>query len=71
VNFLFGIIIGVVLTVGSAFIADSFATGDVQTDTTARQIVNWDVAKERLHDSTTSIRVGWNRLERGVDELIR
>jgi hypothetical protein len=70
-NFLLGIIVGVVLTVGSAFIADSFVTGDVQTDTTPRQIVNWDFAKERLHDSTTSIRVGWNRLERGVDELVR
>jgi hypothetical protein len=68
-NFLFGIIIGIVLTAGTAFIADSFATASVTTDETSRQIVNWDVAKERLHDSTAAIRVGWERLERGVDHI--
>jgi hypothetical protein len=68
-NFLFGIIVGIVLTVGTAFIADSFATASVTSDAASRQIVNWDVAKERLHDSTTSIRVGWERLERGIDRI--
>jgi len=68
-NFLFGLIVGILLTVGTAFIADSFVTGSVTSDATSRQIVNWDVAKERLHDSTTSIRVGWERLERGIDHL--
>jgi hypothetical protein len=68
-NFLFGIIVGIVLTIGTAFIADSFATATVASDSTSRQIVNWDVAKERLHDSTASIRVGWKRLERGIDNL--
>jgi ABC-type antimicrobial peptide transport system permease subunit len=68
-NFLFGIIVGIVLTVGTAFIADSFVTASMSTDPTSRQIVNWDVAKERLHDSTTSIRVGWERLERGINNL--
>ena len=56
-NFLFGIIVGIVLTVGTAFIADSFVTASVNANTTSRQIVNWDVAKERLHDSSASIRV--------------
>lgn len=68
-NFLFGMIVGIVLTVGTAFIADSFVTASVSSDAAPRQIVNWDVAKERLHDSTTSIRVGWERLERGLDKL--
>jgi hypothetical protein len=31
-NFLFGIILGIILTVGTAFIADSFATASVTTD---------------------------------------
>jgi len=68
-NFLFGIIVGIVLTVGTAFIADSFVTASVTSDAASLQIVNWDVAKERLHGSTTSIRVGWKRLERGIDNL--
>jgi hypothetical protein len=28
-----------------------------------------DAAAERLHDSTTAIRVGWEGLERGIDRL--
>ena len=65
-NFLFEIIVGIVLTVGTAFIADWFVTASVSAD---RQIVNWDVAKERLYDSSASIRVGWERLERGIDHI--
>ena len=68
-NFLFGIIVGIVLTVGTAFIADWFVTASVSADATSRQIVNWDVAKERLLDSSASIRVGWERLERGIDHI--
>jgi hypothetical protein len=68
-NFLFGVMVGIFLTVGTAFIADSFETASVTSNPTSRQIVNWDVAKERLHDSTTAIRVGWERLERGIDHL--
>jgi hypothetical protein len=65
-NFLFGIIVGIALTIGTAFIADS-VTGSVGA--TPRQIVNWDIAKERLHNSTEAIRVGWERLENGIDRL--
>ena len=66
-NFLFGIIVGIALTIGTAFIADSVVTGSVGA--TPRQIVNWDIAKERLHNSTEAIRVGWVRLENGIDRL--
>jgi hypothetical protein len=34
-----------------------------------RQIVNWDVAKERLHETTSSIATGWDRLTSGVQKL--
>jgi hypothetical protein len=68
-RFLLGVIVGVLLTVGTAFIADSFVTADVASVSTTQQIVNWDVAKERLHGFTTSVRIGWDRLERGINRL--
>ena len=68
-RFLLGVIVGVLLTVGTAFIADSFVTADVASDSATRQIVNWDVAKERLHGFTTSVRTGWDRLEQGIHRL--
>ena len=54
-NLLFGIVLGVLLTIGTAFMADAFATADVTTETCSKQIVNWDVAKQRLHETTASI----------------
>ncbi len=62
-NLLLGLVIGVLLTIGTAFIADAFTAGEVTSETCSKQIVNWDVAKERLHDSTASIQTGWDRLK--------
>jgi hypothetical protein len=68
-RFLLGVIVGVLLAVGAAFLADSFATGDITSESTSRQMVNWDVAKERLQGFTTTVRAGWNRLEKGINRL--
>ena len=64
-NLLMGIVVGILLTIGTAFMADAFVTSDV----TAENCSNWDVAKERLHQTTASIAVGWDRLKRGVQSL--
>ena len=70
-NLLLGIILGVLLTIGTAFFADAYTTADVTSDTCSKQIVNWDIAKERLHETTASIQTGWDRLESGVRSLRR
>jgi hypothetical protein len=44
-NLLLGLVIGVLLTIGTAFIADAFTAGEVTSETCSKQIVNWDVAK--------------------------
>ena len=68
-NLLAGIVLGILLTIGTAFMADAFVTSDVTTENCSKQVVNWDVAKERLHETTASIAMGWNRLKRGVQSL--
>jgi hypothetical protein len=68
-NLLLGLVIGVLLTIGTAFIADAFTAGEATSETCSKQIVNWDVAKERLHDSTASIQTGWDRLKNGLRSL--
>ena len=68
-NLIAGIVVGILLTIGMAFMADAFATSDVTAENCSRQIVNWDIAKERLHETTTSIATGWDRLKRGVESL--
>lgn len=60
-RFLMGVIVGIVLTITAAFIADSLAT-ESAPGAEPRQIVNWDVARDELHEFTESIRAGWNKL---------
>jgi hypothetical protein len=60
-----GIIIGVFLTIASAYVVDSVTTGPATAGATAtaqRPMVNWDVVDHNWHTFTESVRVGWNRL---------
>jgi hypothetical protein len=63
-----GIIIGVFLTIASAYVIDSVTTGPATAGaaTTAehRPMVNWDVVDHNWHAFTESVRIGWNRLTR-------
>ena len=68
-NLLFGIVVGILLTIGTAFMADAFVTSDVTADTCSKQIVNWDIAKELLHETTASIETGWNRVRSSFRSL--
>ena len=68
-NLLAGIIVGILLTIGTVFVADAFTTSDVTAENCSKQIVNWDIAKDRLHETTASIATGWDRLKRGVESL--
>ena len=64
-----GIIVGMLLTIGTAFMVDAFTAADVTTENCSKQIVNWGVANERLHETTSSIATGWDRLKSGVQKL--
>jgi hypothetical protein len=68
-NLLLGIIVGVLLTIGTAFVADAFPAAEVSSETSSKQIVNWDIAKERLHETTASIEKGWDRLRTSLRSL--
>ena len=62
-----GIIIGVFLTIASAYVIDSVTMGPATaeagaTTATRRPMVNWDVVDHNWHAFTESVRVGWNRL---------
>jgi hypothetical protein len=59
---LLGIILGALLTVGAAFIADSMTSGDSASSAERHSIVNWDVAEERFHALVTYTREEWVKL---------
>lgn len=60
---LFGIVLGIGLTLGAAFFHDNNVTPD-PTDPrlTDQQIVNWDVLKAVLRQTTDSVGGLWNSI---------
>ena len=64
---LFGIILGVALTVGAAFIADSWGTdgsttGSSSTAVEHRKMVNWDVVGENMRIARERMQETWNKI---------
>jgi hypothetical protein len=60
---LIGIILGVVLTVGGAYLFDSH-TAQMSTSTASAQrpMVNWDIVSNNWNRLTARARAEWNRL---------
>lgn len=61
---LLGIILGVALTVGGAYLYDSNRALNASNAQSAEQrpLVNWDVVNTKLNDLTRSARAEWDRL---------
>ena len=55
-RFIFGLIIGGLLTVGGAYLVDSMS------DATAKPMVNWDVVQKNLDNETALAREGWRKI---------
>jgi hypothetical protein len=63
---LFGIIIGVFLTIGFAYLYDASTSGPseqtAQTSLDRRPMVNWDVVSGKWNGWSLSVRNTWNKL---------
>ena len=64
---LFGIILGVALTVSVAFISDTWSTGPTtnwlgRTVVEHRNMVNWDVVGDNTRIARERLHAAWNRL---------
>jgi hypothetical protein len=70
----FGVVLGVVLTVGVAFVSDTLAndppttTGSASTITVDhRQMVNWDVVGDKVRIARERIHAAWKRLSQKLE----
>jgi hypothetical protein len=61
-----GVILGIFLTVGGAYVYDASTTHPsettAQTSTGQRPMVNWDVVSLNWQGWTTHVRNSWNKL---------
>ena len=69
---LYGIVLGVVLTIGVAFISDSWTNGPATSGSLEpgtvehRAMVNWDVVGDNLRIASQRAREAWNKLSHKV-----
>ena len=63
---LLGIILGVILTIGVAYLSDASTSGPsnatTQTSAEQRPMVNWDVVSSNWHHLSVGVRSTWNKL---------
>lgn len=55
---IFGIILGIALTVGGAYVVDSMATPSAG----AKPMVNWDVVGKNFEAITSLAKEGWKKI---------
>ncbi|MGH6842338.1 MAG: hypothetical protein ACREDV_09655 [Methylocella sp.] len=58
----FGIIIGIVLTIGAAYVSDKVRNTSGGEGTFDRPMVNWDVVNHGVKALSTTVQGGWARL---------
>lgn len=68
-RFIFGLIVGALLTVGTAYVADSFHAAPAPGQKEEARMVNWDVVSANMQGLSTDLREAWTRLVGGAKEL--
>jgi hypothetical protein len=56
-----GILLGVLLTVGGAFVSDTFTTRAASAEVPRQTMVNWNVVAGNLEGLAIRVRDEWNR----------
>ena len=58
----FGIILGIILTIGAAYVSDTIRNTSGAEGTAERPVVNWDVVNDGIKVLSSTVQGGWARL---------
>lgn len=58
----FGIILGIILTIGAAYVSDSIRNTSGAEGTFERPVVNWDVVNHGIKVLSSTVQDSWARL---------
>ena len=61
-RFIFGVIIGIVLTIGGVYVIDTMHSAPGPGQQAARRMVNWDVVNDDIRGLSTQVQDAWARL---------
>ena len=70
-RFFTGLIVGIALTIGAAYIADALHGAPGPDGREARRMVNWEVVSDNMRGLSASVQQGWHRLVGGADKIDR
>jgi hypothetical protein len=57
-----GILLGIILTIGTAYIVDSLQSTSGPEEAARRKMVNWDVVAQNLQSASAALQDGWARV---------
>ena len=69
-RFLNGLVVGVLLTIGAAYVADATSMPSAKGGET-RHMVNWNVVSANMQDLSSDVRDAWTRLMGGAKAIDR
>ena len=61
-RFATGLIIGIILTIGTAYVVDTLHSAPGPEGRDGRRMVNWEVVNDNMRDLSTSVQDGWHKL---------
>ena len=68
-RFTTGLIVGIILTIGVAYVTDALGSAPGPDGKAAPRMVNWDVVSDNMRGLSTEVQDGWARLTGGVRKL--
>ncbi len=68
-RFSLGLIIGVMLTIGTAYVVDAVHSAPGGDDQVGRQMVNWTVVDANMRGLSSDVQHTWARLVGGVRQI--
>ena len=70
-RFITGLLFGILLTVGTAYIVDSMHSAPGPDEVASRHMVNWTVVDANVRTLSTDLQDGWSRLVTGAKQVDR
>lgn len=68
-RFFTGLVVGIVLTIGAAYVIDAMHGAPGPNGREARRMVNWEVVDANMRDLSTGVQAAWRRLTGAADRL--
>lgn len=69
-RFIMGLVVGIFLTIGAAYVGDAMHAAPGPDDKgTAQRMVNWSAVGENLRGVSSGVQNAWSRLVGGAKEI--